>query len=722
MTSLQQPDAVASKGNVQSDISGHSLIDCLLITAKLEGCPTTAVAVTSGLPLDNGRLTPELFVRAANRAGLAALLVGRSLLEIKSAVLPCVLLLENGDAVVLTELNAELGYAVLMSPGESYQQVSVAELQQQYSGHTFFVRPMQQFDKRSPKIYQDTEQHWFWGVVKSSSKIYRDVLIASVLINLFVLAQPLFVMNVYDRVVPNSATETLWVLAIGVLVVYLFDLLLKGLRSFFVELAAKRSDVILSAQLMERVLNLRMRARPASVGAFASRLHEFDSIRTFITSSTILTLVDLPFILIFMVVIGMLGGWLVLVPVVILPIAIVYGLVVQKRLKPAVENVMRGSAHKNATLVESLVGVETIKSLGAEGRVQQAWEQSVGYVSQWGLKTRSTSNTVLHVVQFLQQLGMVAIVVAGVYLITENELSLGGLIACVILNGRVLAPLGQVAGLLSSYDYAEATLKSLDELMALPTERDQEKRFLHRPVLHGDIEFKKVTFSYPEQSSPALEDVSLKIKAGERVGIIGRIGSGKSSLAKLLLGLYEPDRGSVTMDGFDLQQIDPADIRHNIGYVSQDITLFYGTLRENIAYGVPTAEDIEIVEAAEKTGIADFINKHPLGFEMPVGERGETLSGGQRQAIGLARAFLRKPNIYLLDEPTASMDIASEMRIREQLQTLSGDKTLLLVTHKTSMLDIIDRLIVVDSGKVVADGPKEQVMAALKDGRIRSVG
>ncbi|UTW45772.1 type I secretion system permease/ATPase [bacterium SCSIO 12696] len=702
--------------------TGQSLLDCLLIAAKLEGRPTTAAAVTSGLPMEDGKLTPQLFVRAANRAGMAGLLVERSLDTIKSAALPSVLMLKDGGAAVLTELDLELGYGVLVSADEQYQQFSLDELAQVYDNHLFLLRPMQQFDQRSPKIYPSTGQHWFWGVIKSSSSIYRDVLIASLLINLFVLAQPLFVMNVYDRVVPNNAFETLWALTIGIFVVYLFDLLLKGLRSYFVELAAKRSDVILSAQLFERVLNLKMKHRPISVGAFANRLHEFDSLRNFITSSTILTLIDIPFLILFLIVMAFLGGWLVAVPLLILPIAVFYGFVVQKRLRPAIENVMRASSRKNAILVEGLIGVETVKSLGAESKVQHNWEQSVGYVSQWGLQTRATSNTVLQVVQFLQQLAMVAVVVWGVHLIANHELSLGGLIACVILNGRVMAPLGQIAGLLSSYDHAEATLKSLDEVMALPVERDHNKRYLHRPVLRGDIQFKNVSFRYPDQDIPALSNINISIRAGERVGVIGRIGSGKSSLAKLLLRLYEPDSGSVTIDGFDLQQVDPADTRHNIGYLSQEVTLFYGTIRDNIAYGVPAAEDAEIVAAAEGAGVAEFINRHPLGYEMPVGERGETLSGGQRQAIGLARVLLRNPQIYLLDEPTASMDMGSEQRIRQQLSEHTAGKTLILATHKTSMLELVDRLIVLDQGGVVADGPKDKVLDALKQGKLAKKG
>ncbi len=718
----QVSSSFQSESGVVEDPHEHfvDLMDCLLLVSHLEGRTTSVSAVSAGLPLDDGKLTPDLFVRAANRAGLAAMPLQRSLEAIPDTVLPAIICLDNARFAVMTDIDADAGYAMLMAPAShALYQIDISELAQRYQGQVFYLRPTQQFDSRTPKIYKSAGDHWFWGVLKSSAHIYRDVLIASLFINLFVLAQPLFVMNVYDRVVPNNAIETLWALAIGVAIVYCFDLGLKALRSHLVELAAKRTDVIVSARLFERVLNLKMGSRPISVGAFANRLHEFDAIRSFITSTTILTLIDLPFLIIFLGFIAYLGGWLVMVPIVVIPLAIILAYQAQVRLRPAIENVMRGAAKKNATLVESLVGIETIKTAGAESGVQKNWEQAVGYVSQWSLQSRLLSNSALQGVQFLQQLSMVAIVVWGVYLIADLELTMGGLIACVILNGRALAPLGQVASLLTNYDHAEGTLKSLDEIMTLPVERGEEERFLHRHKLDGEISFKDVYFSYAGQPTPALNGLSLAIKAGEKVGIIGKIGSGKSTLSKLILALYEADRGAVQLDGFDIKQLDPAELRSNIAYVSQDVTLFFGTLRENIALGQVVVEDEKIVAAATSAGINKLVNSHPLGYEMPVGERGETLSGGQRQAVGLARMFLASPAIILLDEPTASMDQASENLIKSNLKEFSQDKTLILITHKMAMLDIVDRLVVLDDGKVVADGPKKQVIEALKSGQVR---
>lgn len=717
-TLSEHPSGQAEPGR---EAMGQPLLDSLLCVARCEGISSSVAAASAGLPLDeSGAIDPSMLVRAANRIGLAALPMERSLDDIPVTVMPAILILKGNRYAVVADLKPELGLAILIHPGDDGRyQVPMRELAAVYTGHCFYLRPMQQFDARSPRIFQRVTGHWFWDVLKSSWHIYRDVLIASIFINLFVLAQPLFVMNVYDRVVPNNAMETLWALAIGVGFVYLFDLILKNLRSLFVELAAKRTDVILSARLFEKVLDLRAGSRPVSVGAFANRLHEFDTIRNFITSSTILTLVDLPFLLLFLVFIAWLGGWLAVVPVLMFPLAITWGLWTQKRLRPAVENVMRGASRKNATLIESLSGMETIKTLGAESRVQRSWEQSVGFVSQWSLTTRVTTNQSVQFVQFLQHVAMVATVVWGAYMIADNALTLGGLIACVILQGRVLAPLAQVANMLTTYGYAEAALKSLDDIMHLPVERPEDKRYLHRTHFNGDIQFRDVTFAYPSQPYPALNRVSLSIRAGEKVGIIGSIGSGKSTLGKIITRLYDADSGSVLIDGFDVQQLDPAELRASIGYLEQSVTLFFGTVRDNITFGLNAVEDQRVVEAAEKAGILELINRHPLGFDMPVGERGQNLSGGQRQLMGLARLFLRSPPVLVLDEPTASMDPGTENRFRERLAQEVKDKTLLLITHKMSMLDLVDRLIVMDNGSVVADGPRGQVLEALRQGKLR---
>lgn len=723
--SPQQPGAAVDAAPVADSAAGSGgfqdpLLECLLLLGRLEHRPCSATVLTAGLPLVDERLTPELFVRAAQRAGLSAKIVSRPLQQLSNLVLPAVLLLEGNNAVVLVNIDADNDQAVLLEPesgGESRR--SLSELQPHYLGYAIFTRPQYQFDARTQELDTHHQGHWFWGVMARSWRIYRDVLLASLLINLFALANPLFVMNVYDRVVPNEALETLWVLAIGVSIVYGFDFLLKTLRAYFIEVAGKKSDVLLSSLIFERVLGTKLADRPASVGAFASQFREFESVRNFITSSTVTAFIDLPFVVLFLIVIGYVGGPLVFAPLFAIPVIVGYGLYVQRPLRRAVEQTFQASAQKNATLVETLTGLETVKTLGAEGRIQRLWEKSVGHLAQWGLRSRTLSSSAASVAGAVQQFTSVAVVVLGVYLIAEKALTMGALIACVLLTSRALAPMAQVASLLVNYHQTRTALDSLDHMVNKPQERDDKHHFIQRPEIKGAIHFDKVSFCYPGEQQPALDNVSFKIAPGERVAVIGRIGSGKSTLQKLVMGLYQPQQGAVLVDAIDIKQLDPADLRGSIGYVSQDITLFFGSVKDNIAYGAPHSDDVRIVRAADIAGLTEFVNSHPLGFQRPVGERGEALSGGQRQSIAIARAVLADPPVYLLDEPTTAMDHSSEELVLTRLREVLAEKTLLLVTHKTSLLSLVDRVLVLDRGKLIADGPKESVLAALRKGQLR---
>lgn len=698
------------------------LLGCLVLLTKLQHRPFSADALRAGLPLVDNRLTPDLFERAAERAGLSSRIVRRSLEEISELVLPAILLLNDGQACVLVALNKTAGTATVLQPeaGTGEHATTLEALKEQYTGLAIFVRPEHQFDERTPEVMKLKSRHWFWGTLFRSWRIYRDVLAASMMVNIFALASPLFIMNVYDRVVPNNAKETLWVLAIGVVIVFLFDFLMRTLRGFFIDVAGKKTDIALSAMILEKVLGLRMEVRPASVGAFANNLREFDSIRDFITSATITVLIDLPFVLLFLAVIALIGGPLVFVPLLGIPLVLIYGFAIQPALRHAVDHIFRASAQKNAILIESLTGIETIKTLGAESPIQRKWEHLVGYIARFGVRSRLLSTSAVNMATFVQQLAMVGIVIYGVYLITDGDLSMGGLIACVILTGRAMAPMAQVANLAVNYHQASAALKSLDAVMDLPVERGREKSFVRRPKFEGAIEFQNVNFSYPGQDILALKNISFKIKPGERVAIIGRIGSGKTTIEKLILGLYEPTNGSVHIDDIDVRQIDPADLRRSVGYVAQDIVLFYGTIRENIMYGAPFADERNMLQAAEIAGVSEFVNRHPKGFDMPIGERGEGLSGGQRQSVAIARSLLLDPPVLLMDEPSNAMDQSTEQKFKQKLTDHIADKTMIIVTHRASLLALVDRLIVMDNGQLVADGPKEHVLEALKQGKLHS--
>ncbi len=697
------------------------LVGCLLILGDLHGLPTSAYAVTAGLPLDGDRLLPSQFERAARRIGLRSTIVERELNQLTALQLPAVLLLQDNEACVLLSRKPD-GAALVRSPENPEAEVAIdaEELAGLYAGYAILAGPVHRYDERTPETPgKVAEGHWFWGTLAESWRIYRDVLAASVLINLFAVASPLFVMNVYDRVVPNSAIETLWVLAIGVSIVFGFDLLLRTLRGRFIDAAGGRADMLMSARLYERVLGLRLDARPASAGAFANNLREFDGIRDFFTSLTLTTIVDVPFSLLFLLVVWLIAGPLVLIPLAAIPLLVAYGLYVQPRLREAAEHGMRAAAQKNATLVESMVEAETVRALGVEGRLQRLLERSNAENVRWNIEARGWALSATNLATFLQQLVSVGVVVFGVYLIAAGELSMGALIAAVILSGRAVLPLAAVAGLLTRFYQANAALQALDEVMQLPVERPDGKVFVTRPVLQGEIEFDHVSFTYPGQEIPALKEASFQIKAGERVAIIGRIGSGKTTINRLIAGLYQPQDGAVRLDGIDMRQLDPGDLRHNVAYVSQDSQLLFGTVRDNLTLGVGQVDDEAIVRAADLSGVASFVNRHPLGFDMPVGEQGSRLSGGQRQAVALARALVQDAPVMLLDEPTGSMDNSSEEHIRRELATVIEGKTVVLITHRASLLDLVERVVVVDAGQIVADGPKAQVLEALRAGRIR---
>jgi ATP-binding cassette subfamily C protein LapB len=699
------------------------LLDCLVEICRLHGQGASRASLSAGLPLVDGRLTLELAERAAARAGMASRLQRLTLERIDTAALPAILVLKDNHAAVLLGWDDE-GAARLLLPetGQGTVTLERAQLEARYTGVVLFVRPHFRFDERTPAVHAAPAAHWFWGAIASQRFVYRDVLWAALLVNLFALAFPLFSMNVYDRVVPNNAVETLWALAVGVVLVLCADLFMRTLRGRFVDEASARIDVQLSAALMEKVLGLRLEYRPQSVGSFASNLRGFEQVRDFIASSTVTALIDLPFALLFLIVLAWISPWLA-VPVVAAGAAIFgVGMVLQRRLHAMAETTYQASAQRNATLVESLTGIETIKTQGAEGAIQAKWERVNAFLAATQVRMRALSSGAMYGTAWLTQLVSVAVVLIGVYLIGQRELTMGALIAATMLAGRALAPAGQIVGLLMQYQGARTALESLNRVMAQPVERPGAQEgaasFIQRRELKGEIEFRNVSFAYPGRDDPALEHVSFKIQPGERVALIGRVGSGKSTVQRLILGLYQPTEGAVLIDGIDLRQLDPADVRRNVGCVSQDVMLFYGSLRENITFGLPHADDSAVVAAAETAGLGDFVNRHPRGFDMPVGERGESLSGGQRQGVGLARAILHNAPVLLLDEPTSAMDFSTEAHVTARLNVFAHHKTLVLVTHRTSLLQLVNRAIVIDGGKVVADGPRDTIMQALQNGRI----
>ena len=704
-----------------------SLLECLVLFTKLYHKPFSAEALTAGLPIEMGKESPELFSinnakglfsRAAEKAGLKSSLLKRPISQISPLQLPMIILLSNQGSCIIDQFSKDRLQAKIIMPAEKAveQWVDMDVLESEYIGYGFMVKKAFEYNDESSRTLHLNQKHWFWSTVKLSTGAYKDVLYASFLINLFVLASPMFTMNVYDRVVPNNAIETLWVFAIGIVIVYILSTFLKFTRTYLLESAARKSDVIMSSIIFEKVLNLKMTHHSNSVGSFASHLRDFDSIRNFLTNATMTAIIDLPFAILFLFVIGYIGGYIVLIPIITTIFIIAYAMLIKKTLRSGVESIQEANAKKNSILIESLSNIETLKTLGTLGQAQWNWEESTGEIANKSSSSRLLSASIPTITQFLIQLNTVASIVYGVYLIQAFELSMGGLIAIIILTSRVLAPMAQVASLLTNYENTKSSYETINNIINLESERPHGKKFVQKPEFTGLIEFSDVTFTYPQADIPALKNVSFTIQPGEHVAIIGRIGSGKSTIQKLLLGLYEPDSGQILIDGIDINQIDPADLRKSISYVSQDIMLFRGTVKDNILYRATHASETDMIRASRISGTYEFVKKHPKGYEMTVGDRGQGLSGGQRQSIGIARAFLLNSPIMLMDEPSNAMDQLTEAKLLEQLSINLEGKTSLLVTQKMTLLKIVSRVIVINEGRVFIDSPKESALVQLQGG------
>lgn len=711
------------------------LIECLRILAGHYGRRTSENALTAGLPIAGKGMTPSLFERAAVRADMTSRLVQRSLDGLAIAPnLPCILVLGHNQACILWEVKfpknklpkKEPGKDLVIPPESGFvlqfpenpderKTIRLSQLKMLYTGYSFYVRPVARNDERAGPAVIDTARDWFWGTLKENWKIYREVIMATIMINCFALGSTLYIMNVYDRVIPNSAHETLWVLSLGVMIVYCFDFAIKNMRSYFLDIAGRKSDVKISAKLFEQLLGMTLSSRPASAGVMASHMREFETIRDFFTSATMTALVDLPFSLFFIIIIAIIAGPLALIPLVAIPIIMVAGWILQRPMARITKESMQESALKNALLFETITGLETIKTQAAEGHVQRRWEELSEKGSRTTVRSKRVASFALNFSMFIQQITTVAMVIAGVYMISNAMMTQGALVGSVMLVGRALGPLSQVAGLLTRFNQSWQSLRHLEDLMKRPVERPVGKHFISKPRIEGKIEFRDVVFKYPGQTHPALKGLKFSIEPGEHVGIIGAVGSGKTTLARLLLNLYQADDGAILLDNTDVRQIDPGDLRRSIGAVQQSPNLFYGSVRENITMGHETAPEAAVVRAAELAGVMEFLRDSEKGLDTPVGERGESLSGGQRQAVAIARSLLYDPPVLILDEPTASLDPTSEMRLREKLKVISQGKTTIVITHKGAMLDLVDKLILMDRGHIIAYGPRDDIIRRLQN-------
>nr|WP_218948240.1 type I secretion system permease/ATPase [Acinetobacter sp. YH12120] len=689
---------------------------CLIRVARDNEINITPEGVTSGLPLYAQTLTPSYFDRAAELAGLTSKVVEQSLGQINRFLLPAILLLKDNAACVIYEIDFDAQTAKVYFPEleDTVTTVDLETLQQRFTGSIIYLQ-QRQFVVDNQIQIEDPNQHWFWRVIRQNRKFYKDILLAALFVNLFALTMPLFIMNIYDRVVPNHATDTLWVLSLGIFLILCADFSLKLIRSYFVDLASSRSDQKLSAYIMQKVMGRRMASRQGSVGITASTIQSYEAIRSFTGSMTVVALIDLPFFVLFAVVITLMS-WVFLIPLLIASLLILlYALSLHIKLKELSESMSQASNQRSSFLIESLNAEETVKSFNAQGRTLNVWEKASRHVIHYSARLRYLGGSMGSFSAWVQQSTGIAIVIIGVYLIIDGQISQGALIASYMLSTRALAPISQTASLITQYYQASNALKMLDDLVHTQQERDQMKGWISHPNLKGNIDFRNVTFSYVKDGAAALNQVSFSIKAGERVAILGKVGSGKSTIEKLIMNLYEPNLGAVLIDDTHLSQIDPAELRRQIGYIPQDIQLLNGTVFSNIVLGNPHASRAAVEQSMVISGLGKILKHQEDGLSMQVGEGGSQLSGGQRQAIAVARAIAQQANILVFDEPTSAMDANLEHHVirhlKQHIETTK--KTLILVTHKPSLLSLVDRVILMEDGKVIADAPKDVVMKQL---------
>ncbi len=698
------------------DQSQDSLQGCLVWLVEHYRLSHSLASLVAGLPLHKNRLTPELFARAAGRAGFASRVVRRNVTEILPEVLPAVALMATGRAVILKQRvphkdGADTFITIDTFTGAENEYLTPEDFAAAYGGTLIFVRATlrTQLDQE----LHSTARQWFWGTVAQFKPLYYKVAIAALVINLVGLVAPLFAMNVYDRVVPNAGYATLWVLGIGALLAYMFDAVFRQLRAYFVDIAGKGADILLASKIYAKLLNVRLQQQPMSAGAMANQLRDYDSLREFFTSSTIVALVDVPFMLLFVLFIGILGGPLFLLPLISIPVVLVVCTLLQVKMLELSREIARESDLKHGHLVETINALENIKAIGSASHAQGVWEMLVGTTGRVAAKIKFMSNLALNFAYFSNQTVYVVIIVWGAYRVINGDMTTGALVAVSMLVMRAMAPVSQVAGLYVRWTQTKVALETLTKFMQSDVERADGQRFVHHPTLGGEITFDTVSFAYPGSNLASLYQASFTIKPGERVGIIGRAGSGKSTIARLVLGLYEPQEGRVRIDGLDIGQMDVAELRQQICYFPQNLHLFRGTLRENLLLANPSASDAELVQAVEVSGAYRLVRRHPLGLDLPVGERGELLSGGQRQAIGLARAVMREGRVAIFDDPTSEMDATSENWVKDRLSKWMKNKTFIIITHRPSMLELVDRLIVVDDARIIADGPRDKILAQL---------
>lgn len=713
-----QPQRAATDTASNSTPTRDPLLVCLALTAKRIDREVHLSALKAGFALDEeGRIPMNAYPDLARLHGMIAVWSRTDLHQLPNYVLPVIVPYVDGRAAVLVSVSGQTATVLTAETGMTEMTMSLDELARMGYGEILVVKPAAQKSDQQMVPFKGEALSWFWGTVWRYKGFYAESMTAAVVANVLTLASVFFAMNVYDRVVPTQAYTSLWTLAIGTSVAVFLEFGTRWLKARLVDLAGRKADLSLNAMLLREIMSIRLEHRPQSIGIFSSSMRDFESLRDFMSSASMVMLVDMPFILMFLVLIGVIGGPIAWIPAAAVPILVVVGLVAQRPLMRAMRENMKESGDKQSVLVESLLNLEMLKAHNAESYLQRRWETANLAITDSYKKIRSLTNLMLGLTATMQQLVTVGMVVYGVYLIGDNTLTLGGLIASVILAGRAISPLGSVMALAARYQQARSSLDTLDALMKRPRDREGSRRYVVPEKINGSLRAEELEFAYPgEHQIPVIRKLSLQLAAGEHLAVLGRIGSGKSTLLRLLAGLYTPLGGRIAIDGVDLQQIEPAELRSRLGYVSQEAQLFLGTLRDNLVLSDSWISDARVIEVLQKLDMYQVVAGHPRGLDMPLTEAGGGLSGGQRQLLAIARMMLREPALVFLDEPTSMMDQATEAKVIEVLGRWLEGRTLVLSTHRLQLLVWVEKIALLDQGRILIEGPRDEVLQKLSAG------
>jgi ATP-binding cassette subfamily C protein LapB len=692
----------------------ETLLNAFVFLSKYYGKDISKHSILAQLPKFDGDIPYEYIGRVSQKLHFESKIISLKIFNLEKEFLPVIAKTKNDRFHVVLEYDDKNFLLKSNALENGTQKVSREHFEEMFEHEVILIKPSFNFNKSNQRFKNLNPKSWFMDSLIFNKSLYSQLILTTIMINILILALPMFTLNVYDRVIPNNAIETLWVLTFAVVVALIIEFVLKMLRTYFLSHIGKKTDILVSINIFEHLMNLKLEQKPASTGIFSNTLASFEKVREFLTSATMVTIIDMPFALFFIVIIFMVGGELGYIPLLTAIIIILIALVSQQRLKPIVEESFYQSKLKHGNLVESVYGLESIKAIGATNRMYSRWETSIKETTQSNHKIHIESKLASTLISTVVQISSIALVALGSYMaIVDKSITMGVIIAAMILNSRAMSPIAQFVSILSQFNITLSSYKALDQFMKLDDDRYKQAKYIRIDENRGDMVLDSVSFRYPNAQFEILKNINLTIRSGEKIAILGKVGSGKSTLIKLLANLYEPTSGSLMLNDVDIRKIDSSDVRSLVSLIPQDVMLFSGNLRDNIALGYDAMSDKDIFEILDTVGLSTLVKRNKKGLEMEIGERGDGLSGGEKKSVTIARALASNTYVLLADEPTDSIDAQTERYIIEHIKKSIQDKTFVVVTHKPSILQLVDRVLVVEDGKIVLDGPKQEVLAKI---------